>query len=396
MMNSCVGKIFNNSKLCFVAYKTILMIATKKSRLRELDFLRGIAILLVLFRHQKLFDFTSKMGWIGVDLFFVLSGFLVSGLLFQEYIKFGNIKPKLFLIRRGFKIYPIYFLFYFLYITPKIIKHQFEWKGLFSDFFFIQNYVYGWGYAYVPSWSLAVEEHFYFGFALLFWFAIKNNFFVFKNSFRVFTLSKFELLLVSIMVLTLIMRLISAFYFTENGSRNITMTHLRMDSLLAGVLLSYWYYFKKDKLLQFFTSNKVKLLILVLLLLSFTPFVDFEESFFVRTFGFTFLYVAFGILIAHFLTDVNINTQLDTFLSKPMTDGISKIGFSSYSIYIIHGFVNWMFALINTYILNSCINQTFTFVVTSILSVLSGMFMTLYIENYFLKMRNKYYPSRID
>jgi peptidoglycan/LPS O-acetylase OafA/YrhL len=81
-------------------------------RLRELDFLRGIAILLVLLRHIHLFSFTKNMGWIGVDLFFVLSGFLVSGLLFKEYIKFGNIRPKLFLIRRGFKIYPIYFLFY--------------------------------------------------------------------------------------------------------------------------------------------------------------------------------------------------------------------------------------------------------------------------------------------
>ena len=60
------------------------------NRLRELDFLRGIAIILVLFRHQVLFDFLETMGWIGVDLFFVLSGFLVSGLLFKEYQKFIN------------------------------------------------------------------------------------------------------------------------------------------------------------------------------------------------------------------------------------------------------------------------------------------------------------------
>ena len=96
------------------------------SRLRELDFLRGIAILLVLLRHITLFSFTTQMGWIGVDLFFVLSGFLVSGLLFKEYIQFGNIQPKLFLIRRGFKIYPIYFIFYILYLLPFIIKHNFN------------------------------------------------------------------------------------------------------------------------------------------------------------------------------------------------------------------------------------------------------------------------------
>ncbi|MBK8952142.1 MAG: acyltransferase [Chitinophagaceae bacterium] len=58
-----------------------------KERLKVLDFLRGIAILLVMFRHAKVSTITTRMGWIGVDLFFVLSGFLVSGLLFSEYKK---------------------------------------------------------------------------------------------------------------------------------------------------------------------------------------------------------------------------------------------------------------------------------------------------------------------
>jgi peptidoglycan/LPS O-acetylase OafA/YrhL len=70
-------------------------------RLREIDFLRGVAIILVLLRHKFLFPFTKNMGWIGVDLFFVISGFLVSGLLFKEYQKSGSIQPKRFLIRRG-------------------------------------------------------------------------------------------------------------------------------------------------------------------------------------------------------------------------------------------------------------------------------------------------------
>src|SRR3954471_20438531 len=79
-------------------------------RLTELDFLRGIAVILVLFAHHYLISYTGTMGWIGVDLFFVLSGFLVSGLLFAEYKKFGDIHPVRFLIRRGFKIYPLFYL----------------------------------------------------------------------------------------------------------------------------------------------------------------------------------------------------------------------------------------------------------------------------------------------
>ena len=75
----------------------------------SLDMLRAVAVLLVFCYHSegtKLF-----FGWIGVDLFFVLSGFLVSGLLFQEYQATHEIQPARFLLRRGLKIYPQFYFF---------------------------------------------------------------------------------------------------------------------------------------------------------------------------------------------------------------------------------------------------------------------------------------------
>lgn len=372
------------------------MIKKKDSRLRELDFLRGIAILLVLLRHNHLFDFTSKMGWIGVDLFFVLSGFLVSGLLFKEYLKFGNIKPGLFLIRRGFKIYPIYYLSYFLYLAPKIVKHQFELKGFLADIFFIQNYLWGWGYAYVATWSLAVEEHFYFGFAILLFFMIKINYLNFMDNFNSNKPNKFEIVLIGMMVFCLFIRIISNVYLSENDHKNITMSHLRMDSLLMGVFISYLFYFKNNYLTNFFIVNKVLLLTIAVLLISFTPFIDFEESLFVRTFGFSFLYVSFGILLIYFLVDTNVNTTLDKVFSSKVVDSISKIGLSSYSIYIIHGFVSFFISVINVYILKWEINNYIIFIISFTTSILSGIFMTTYIERYFLKIRDKWYPSRVN
>ena len=81
-------------------------------RIKGLDLLRGIAILLVLFRHCDIENnILHHFGWLGVDLFFVLSGFLVSGLLFNEYKKIGKVKIGRFLIRRGFKIYPPFYFF---------------------------------------------------------------------------------------------------------------------------------------------------------------------------------------------------------------------------------------------------------------------------------------------
>lgn len=61
------------------------------NRIHSLDFLRGLAVLLVLFRHlpnrdtSGVLHFVQTIGWTGVDLFFVLSGFLISGIAFQGF-----------------------------------------------------------------------------------------------------------------------------------------------------------------------------------------------------------------------------------------------------------------------------------------------------------------------
>jgi len=360
-------------------------------RLREIDFLRGIAILLVLLRHKYLFGFTKNMGWIGVDLFFVLSGFLVSGLLFKEYIKFDSIKPKLFLIRRGFKIYPIYFLFYILYLIIILVENKFQWKGFLADMFFIQNYCNGWGFAYEASWSLAVEEHFYFSFALLLWLGIKYNCIKLKivESFK--EISKFEIIVLSIMVVVFFLRLISNIFFPDNYVRNFTMTHLRIDSLFAVVLISYLFYFRNNLIQHLYHSYKRILIFIAFLLVSFTPLIDPLQSFYIKTFGFTLLYISFGILLIYFLLEKDINKKLNTYFSYFVVNFIAKIGYSSYSIYIIHSFVNRIF---KNYIVFD-LNHYLIFILTSSISISLGILMTNYIEKYFLTIRDKFYPSRI-
>ena len=111
-------------------------------------------------------------GWVGVDLFFVLSGFLVSNLLFQEYTKTGNVKPLRFLARRGLKIYPLYYLMIFVfwqvsvYFDPNYAAtHQ---KHLLVECLFVQNYLPQFMMTN-QTWSLAIEEHFYIGLAVLMW-----------------------------------------------------------------------------------------------------------------------------------------------------------------------------------------------------------------------------------
>ena len=77
-------------------------------RTQQIDALRAIAVLLVLGRHSDFFFLWTRAGWVGVDLFFVLSGFLISGLLYSEYKRTRGIKIVNFYARRGLKIYPAF------------------------------------------------------------------------------------------------------------------------------------------------------------------------------------------------------------------------------------------------------------------------------------------------
>src|SRR5437870_3427941 len=144
-----------------------------RQRLRSLDALRAIAVLLVLGHHmappnpdvafpvRAIAVVWQRAGWAGVDLFFVLSGFLVSGLLFAEWQHHGRMLALRFLVRRAFKIYPP---FYLLLATTGLLV----WRAgnvssdyvraLVAEAAYVQNYREGvWNH----TWSLAIEEHFY-------------------------------------------------------------------------------------------------------------------------------------------------------------------------------------------------------------------------------------------
>jgi peptidoglycan/LPS O-acetylase OafA/YrhL len=156
-----------------------------ESRIPALDGLRGVAILLVLLLHfgpyapvlhpptslvDRLYFRISGTGWTGVDLFFVLSGYLITGILFDT--KGSKHYFRQFYARRVLRIFPLYYaaLIIFLVIVPW--PHNLEWvvKELRGDAVWYWTYLYNFKVAvtgFLPSsalghfWSLAVEEQFY-------------------------------------------------------------------------------------------------------------------------------------------------------------------------------------------------------------------------------------------
>lgn len=148
------------------------------NRLPGLDLLRSIAILWVMLFHSFIvdgvgpkFDGLARYGWVGVDIFFVLSGFLIGsqllrGLRHGEGINFGA-----FYARRAWRILPAFAVVLALYQFFPALREapglQAWWQ--FATFTLNLLIDYGQNQAFSHAWSLCVEEHFYLAFPLLAW-----------------------------------------------------------------------------------------------------------------------------------------------------------------------------------------------------------------------------------
>jgi peptidoglycan/LPS O-acetylase OafA/YrhL len=305
-------------------------------RNKRLDVLRCIAVVLVLFRHEETRNRFTSAGWIGVDLFFVLSGFLIAGLLFSEYRQKGMIDFKKFFIRRGFKIYPAFYFFLFLTF---LVQYRFHWPGLlpeyFAEIFYYQNYEPAvWGH----TWSLAVEEHFYillpvFLFLLLHFFPRR------RDPFRSIPLAFLVVAIFCIAVRTaMVVRTPLEKLEVWAGYGPIyTPTHERIDSLLFGVMLSYLYHFHPGFLDQLLEPkrNAVVLALFAAVAISLPLFFGLGTPFMLSV-GFTLLYLAFGIVL---LFCLHLRGVLPPFLASParfLGSAFAGIGMYSYSIYLWH------------------------------------------------------------
>ncbi|MBO9728437.1 MAG: acyltransferase [Chitinophaga sp.] len=138
-------------------------------KLVGLDHLRALAITLVLLYHYRMFahpqwvDDVIGFGWTGVDLFFVLSGFLISSQLFEQMAKGKAISLPEFFIKRFFRIIPPYLLVLAIYVFIPAFHEREQLPPLWKFLTFTQNF----GLdiktdgTFSHVWSLCVEEHFY-------------------------------------------------------------------------------------------------------------------------------------------------------------------------------------------------------------------------------------------
>ena len=332
--------------------------------------------------HFEITPLLTISGWAGVDMFFVLSGFLVSGLLFSEYNQSGKIRPFYFLIRRGFKIYPLFYFAVFFHLVYFFCKGiHLTRPQILAELFFYQNYTPG---VMGISWSLAVEEHFYFLLAILLFFAYRGG--IVRNR-RAITGS-----ILFICCTCLVLRLYEYNPESYDLYRNYFPTHLRIDSLAFGVLISYIFIYSGDQLLRYLKKYKIQSLLIASLFIM-PIFILKRNTFFVSVFGHTLLYIGYGIIMANMIVFAK---EIDFFLKKYRLiyayNFISWVGVYSFGIYLFHLKVgpivsNWVRMNITG---GMPVLVYFLIYLTG--NICAGVFFSRIIERPFLRLREKYFP----
>jgi peptidoglycan/LPS O-acetylase OafA/YrhL len=364
------------------------------TRYPELDILRGVAVLLVLGAHLLVIPDTMpffagsfflawrRIGWIGVDLFFVLSGFLVSGLLFAELQRTRKIRIGRFLIRRGFKIYPSFYVFLSIsFLTSQIIQipPAASAQAFIGEAFFLQNYL---GAVWNHTWTLAVEEHFYLLLCLIVTVLVGAQPSA-QDPFRFLP----RLVAVTACFLLGLRVVISVNHPNGEWESTLTYTHLRIDSLLFGAWLAYLYHFEHPRLVSIVMRYPSTLFALSCFAVLAPLVFPLESSRFMYSVGFTLLYIGFGgvLLLALFFPFRRRELAM-TYLAP-----LGHIGRESYSIYLWHMMVYLVCAQI------SAIDRSPAsfYIHTSLyigFSLLIGFAAARAVEFPMLRIRDRYFP----
>jgi peptidoglycan/LPS O-acetylase OafA/YrhL len=335
------------------------------TRNQSLDALRGVAILLVLGRHEHYYALWHRIGWVGVPLFFVLSGFLVSGLLFDSYKESGQLHIRRFILRRGLKIWPgFYVLLFFTLALYRSASGSMSWRDMGMFAFFLQNYAHhGLGYL-GHTWSLAIEEHFYLLLPLLLFLLVKL--------YPAEPFSVIPKISVFCIVTCLMLR-----YFTTHLEESIGTTHLRIDGLFAGVTLAYWFHFRQDVFTYFTRSWSL----LVGGLICSPVFCVEDSSRMMQTIGITMLLFGFS-----FVTAWTVSRTPRNYIFQKFCTALAKVGYYSYSIYLWHFILGvslyWLFP-----------HSALAFWVYVFLAIAVGIVMAEAIEIPFLRLREKLVPK---
>jgi peptidoglycan/LPS O-acetylase OafA/YrhL len=280
-----------------------------------LDGLRAVAIGIVFTGHSG----TGGAG-LGVTVFFFLSGYLITSLLRVEMAQRGRIDLGAFYLRRTLRIMPpLYLTLLAVFLVWRLgwLSHPVDPWAIPAQLLFLQNYAFLWGHGeglpVTSLWSLAVEEHFYLVFPLLYLLVLGRM-----------PPPRAALWCLAACAVVLGVRVVNALTL-EDYSGNYLWTHTRIDSILYGSCLALWNNPVLDKAPW---RPHAWQAVLALGLLGFT--FAWRDPFFRETLRYSLQGVALFVLFAFALHDKGpVSAALSSWPAR-------RLGLYSYSLYLVH------------------------------------------------------------
>ncbi|KIC94650.1 acyltransferase family protein [Flavihumibacter solisilvae] len=374
----------------------IFRIEIDKDRIFGLDILRSLAILFVVVEHGK-YLLPKKMRQIndlivfdGVSIFFVLSGFLIGGILLRTLENRGMSVGVLmdFWIRRWFRTIPNYFLILTLLVTLQILFGSGFFSGSFYQYFYFSQCLISPHPAFFPeAWSLCVEEWFYLVTPIaIFIVAFAANG---KHRIGIASTAAFIIILVTFFrfyKFTIVP--IENFHDWDKLFRKQVIT--RLDSLMFGVVGAYLNFYHRDLWLKRKHITFACGLSLMLATKYIFPMISSETGVYNTVFSFSLVSLS-TLLVLPFLNSIKAGKGL---IAKLFTY-ISLISYSMYLLnlsivqYWIIGKIPWTFFISNSYLL---VITKYLFYWISVLSL--SILLYKYFEIKMTKCRDMFNPIR--
>ncbi len=370
---------------------------TITQKLNGLDTLRALAILLVFMYHYQVFvsreatfGWFSTIGWIGVDLFFVLSGYLIANQIFSGITRGQTLSLKSFYARRFLRTLPNFYIVLALYFLFPAVMGGNTPPALWRFLTFTQNYQLQPGTAFSHAWSLCIEEQFYLVLPAIVILCVRYG----KSIWLGWAL------LIGLILVGIVTRSVLWLqYGLEAGDAikgyhtNIYYsTFCRFDELLPGVAIAILKNFHHSTWERVMLKGQALLIagllscaLLAYLLLNFYVIDGYGYGFFMTAFGYSLIALCFAILTASALSPHCV-------LHRIRIPGAAQLAAWSYAIYVSHKAI----AVIAQQQLASHgidAHSGLSLLIVTSACLLGGWLLYKLIETPFMNLRDHYFPT---
>lgn len=355
------------------------------NRLPGLDLLRAIAVVWVMLFHSFIvgglgpdFEWLSRFGWAGVDIFFVLSGFLIGTPVLRELQRGAGLSVGGFYARRAWRILPAFAVVLALYAFFPPLREAPGLEPWWQFATFTMNLLidYERNKAFSHAWSLCVEEHFYLVFPLLAWWLAGRA-----------SALRFLAICIAVVMLGIGLRGATWLHFAAIDppcnwfiEELYCPTWMRLDGLLAGVMLATLHVYRPQLWARLqLRSNLFLLAGLAMCGLAFWLFRD-RTGLLANTFGWPLLSFGFGLLVFAGADRLSL-------IGRWRVPGVGWIAAISYSLYLSHKIA---FHVVHTALAPSMRGSgVFLFLGYALAVALLGAALHYFVERPFLRWRDR-------